>query len=181
MRAVTISIGVLAAWAVLPAYGQPAGGLRVELKESEKLVHPAGERTAVPILVTVFDERDRPVPGAVVSFSAPEDGPSARFVNGASSAQVLADDRGEAQVLAMRSGNSWGDYTIRIAASFEGKTGRADASQFNERPPRITRKRVAIAGVAGAAVIVPLLALRSPQKPKATVSTVTPTGPVGPP
>jgi hypothetical protein len=176
--------GVLGFLSIAPAESQqalPESQLRIEVQRGADAVHQARERSGIEVVIAVYDEKDRPVPGAIVAFIAPENGPGARFVNASATTEAPTDEQGIAHIAGLRGNNVAGQYKIHVSASFEGKTGSTDISQTNEKPPLVTAKRVSILGALCAAVVIPLVALRSPAPPKATVSTVTPSGPVGPP
>ena len=163
------------------AQAGPQEQIKIEVNKGGNSTHRTNSRYDSPIIVAVTDSADRPIPGADVDFTAPPDGASAIFPNGGRTAQLQTDAAGLVRIWGLRANSSPGQYEIRVRVSFGGEAARAAISQLNERPPLVTKKRVALVVASSAAAVISVLALRPAPTPTATISVVTPTGPVGPP
>jgi hypothetical protein len=153
--------------------------LRIEVLRGENAVHAVREPSGIIVEVAVYDEKDRPLPGATVALLAPQNGAGARFLNDSSATQAVTDERGIAHVAGLRGNRVPGTYQVRISASFGGKSATANLTQTNQKSPLITRRRAILLGAVAAAAI-PVAIRLSSSSPQATISTATPSGPVGP-
>lgn len=172
--------------AVPPGAAQIASAqrpLQISVLRGAADVHPAKERTGTTIEIVVHDEKQRPVPDAVVTLSAPSTGPGVLFPGALEPTTILGPTslNGITRLAGVRGNRIPGKFKIGVTASFEGRKGSAEITQENLKPPLVTAKRLGLAGAISAGVLIPLLVARSPAPPTATISTVTPSRPVGPP
>jgi hypothetical protein len=91
--------------------------LQIKVVEGEGEVHPAGSRSTRPFTVELTDEAGHPVPGAVISFALPDEGPGGVFANGLRSDVVATDSRGRARLRNIQFNRTPGLFEIRITAS----------------------------------------------------------------
>lgn len=132
--AVLTLLAVLFAAIGLPrtAAAQEAGGvLNIVIVEGEGAVNNIRQRVAREPIVRVEDENRRPVAGASVVFLLPGDGPSGTFPGGERMITVQTDESGQAVARGLRPNNVTGEFTIRVTASFAGRTATAIIGQTN--------------------------------------------------
>ncbi len=120
--------------------------LNVVVLEGNGAINNIRQRVAREIIVQVEDENRKPVSGASVSFTLPDQGPSARFSNDSRNSVVQTDSVGRATVRGLRVNSIPGKMEIRIRASFQGQTASASIVQTN-----VVVATAAAAGAAGAA------------------------------
>lgn len=116
-----ILILLLVATAITPqlsAQDQPPAKLNIEIIEGEDAVNNIRLRTAREPIVQVTDENHKPVAGAVVIFSTPENGAGGAFAGGAKSLTVTTDAQGRAAAQGFQPNTTRGKYQIRVHASF---------------------------------------------------------------
>jgi hypothetical protein len=121
------------------------------------IVEGAGARNVVqqipprPLVVRIQDQNNRVVPGATVTFAAPEKGPSGEFSNDARTVQVVTGADGTASAGAFHPNDSEGPYQILVRAEFRGQTGTAAILQTNISKGGGHKKLIAILAIAGGA------------------------------
>lgn len=125
---------------LLPAFlaaqpAPPAENLKVVVVEGEGGINNIRQHTTQMPTVRVEDENQHPVPGAVVVFALPTDGPSGVFQNSAKTLAVTTDDKGLALARGLKPNTVSGEMQIHINASYQGRTGRATITQFNMTVP----------------------------------------------
>ena len=83
---------------IAPVSAQEPGPLKLNLVivEGDGAINNIQERTARERIVQVEDENHRPIAGAAVMFSLPNNGASGVFANGSRSMTVLTDSQGRA-------------------------------------------------------------------------------------
>ena len=159
--------------------------LTLIVAEGAGAINNIKKRSARETVVRVQDENHKPVAGAAVLFLLPSDGPGASFADGATSATVVTDKQGQAQLPRMQA-NQWaGSFRIRVSASYQNLQSSTEITQTNVaavRPPivhaGISAKAIGIiAGVAVAAGAGAVVASRSSSK--SSSSTPAPPTPVG--
>ncbi len=166
--------------------------LQIEITAGEGAVHPAGSRTPSGLTVRVADELGQPVPGAVVSFRLPDDGPGGAFTSGLATEIVTTGADGKAAAPPIRWNHLHGALEIRVIAAKDGqRAGTVVVQHIAERPAtvrqnRFSRKWLYIAGVAAAGAVAGLSlnrsgAGRSPDSPPADVDIGAPTIIIGKP
>jgi hypothetical protein len=152
-----LTLGSLPVPAQAPQAAAP-GKIFVTIVEGEGAINNVRQRVAREPIVQVEDENRRPVAGAVVTFTLPQQGASATFPNGARSLTVLTDDQGRAVARGLQPNSVNGKYEIRVNASHQGRTATATLSQTNALTAAagaaaggISGKLIAIIVIAGAA------------------------------
>jgi hypothetical protein len=114
-----------------PAAAEGAGKLRIVILEGEGAVNNIRQRTARDPVVQVVDENDRPVGGAVVTFTMPLRGASGTFANGARSVTMLTNPQGVATATGVAPNAVSGEFAIQVNASYQGQTASATITQSN--------------------------------------------------
>jgi hypothetical protein len=175
--------------------------LHIQIVEGDGAVHAPGSRSQQPLVVEVTDETGRPVAGAAVTFTLPEDGPAGLFPNGLHTAVVVADGRGRAAVRSLQLNRTPGRFQVRITASREQARAGTVAFQYITGPKEgapaesaasrsgKTKKWVWLALAAGAAAAGGIAAGASgghaaaavPVPPAALAAPPVPTVAIGPP
>jgi len=105
--------------------------LSIEVEEGEGAVNVVGKKSATRPLVTVRNEKNQLLEGAMVAFIAPADGPSVLFGNGLRTVTVMTDAKGRARVPSMRAVNA-GSFKMEVAASFRGEMASIIINQTNQ-------------------------------------------------
>src|SRR5947209_13243300 len=109
----------------------PPDELKIVILDGEGAINNIRQRTAREPIVQVEDENHNRLPGALVVFSLPGNGPSAGFLNGLKTLTVTTDSEGKAIGRGLRPNTSSGKFEIRVSASHQGKTGHAIIHQEN--------------------------------------------------
>jgi hypothetical protein len=104
--------------------------------ESEGALNNIKTRTPHEVIVSVQDENHKPVAGALVIFTLPDQGASGSFMDGTKVFQTTSDTQGNAIAHGVRPNNVAGKFQIHVTASANGKSGDAVINQTNVlRPP----------------------------------------------
>jgi hypothetical protein len=167
-----------ACWAGLqPAECQvvPAEQLKIVVKQGEGDSHRPGDKTGSTIVVQVLNEVELPQPEADVNFSSDQEGASVLFDGDKTFVTVRSDAQGMARVPGVRGNKVKGAVTIRVTASFEGKSGTTPINQINVSGPILNRTRGGILAGALAATGVILYEVFKPGPPTATINSPTAT------
>lgn len=182
-----------------PAPAQAPAPLKLNLVivEGDGAINNIKQRTAREPIVQVEDENHRPIAGAAVMFSLPNNGASGVFANGARSVTVLTDSQGRAVARGLKLNKVSGEMKIRVNASYQGQTASTEITQTNTVAAAaagaaagagISGKMIAIlvaigaAGAAGGAIAATRGGSPSPTTPTPSTTTITPgTGTVGAP
>lgn len=144
------------------AVAQSKRDLRIAiLKGNNKVIK---KNSTLQLVVEVRDELQTPVPGAQVTFIAPDFGPGALFAGNQSQLTVLTDTRGRASADAARSVGGNGPFSVTILAMSQGGSATTSAQATNQSPdgssPSVKKKSnkltwiliAAAGGAAGAAL-----------------------------
>lgn len=128
--------------------GQAAAGsgLHIQIIEGDRGINIIKRKTAVAPVVEVRDRNNLPVAGAVVTFTAPNDGPSIIFLNGSRSISVVAESDGRATTVGLKPVNE-GNLQISVSATADSQTATAAISMTN------VMTAAAAAGVAGGGTV----------------------------
>ena len=118
-------------WAPAAAQTAPVTKLNLVVVEGEGAINNIRLRTAREPIVQVEDQNHKPVAGAVVVFTLPQQGASGIFPNGAKMLTVLTDDQGRAVARGLQPNNVSGKMQIRVNASFQGQTASTSIAQTN--------------------------------------------------
>lgn len=140
-----------------PQTAQPSK-LNINVVEGAGAVNNVRTKAAREFAVEVDDENDHPVPGAVVTFIAPNEGPGGAFAGDTQLLTVMTDKDGRAVAGAFRPNSTVGDYNIQVTATLGDETGSATISQSNRAlavpAAKHSNKKVLILVAVGAAVAV---------------------------
>jgi|SRR5215469_12811033 len=120
--------------------------LNIVVVEGEGAINNIRQRTARETIVEVDDENHKPIAGAVVTFTLPTQGAGGTFAGGAQTLTVMTDNLGRAVASGLRVNKVAGNWTMRVNASFGGRTGSAAITQTNA-------VAAATAGAAGGAAV----------------------------
>jgi len=90
---------------------------------------PTGSEFATLLAATVVDEKDNPVSGVTVTFTAPSSGASGTFANGTTTTTASTSYSGLATASAFTANNTAGSYAVTATAP--GVTGTASFSLSN--------------------------------------------------
>lgn len=152
---------LLALLSLIPSEAQDAaaGGLNILIIEGEGAINNIKQRTARETIVQVEDENHKPVAGAVVVFTTPNQGATGVFADGSHIFTTTTDNAGRASYRGLRLTNTSGKMEVRVNATSQGRTGSATISQTNIITAAaaagagigLTAKLLIVLGVAGAA------------------------------
>ncbi len=117
--------------------------LHIEILKGDGGVNTLGSDTVVQPVVQVRDRNNQPLADVAVTFTAPNDGPSATFLNGSRSITLMTDSSGEAILLGMKPVNP-GQFQIAVSASVGSETVVTAISLTNE--PRAERAQPVATG-----------------------------------
>jgi hypothetical protein len=116
-----------------PAQAAPMPAkLNINVIEGAGAVNNVRTRAPHELTVEVDDENDHPVPGAVVTFVAPSEGPGGAFTGDSQLLTVIADKDGRAVASGYRPNGAVGDYKIQVTATYNDQTATASISQSNQ-------------------------------------------------
>ncbi|MEZ5400175.1 MAG: hypothetical protein R2729_10945 [Bryobacteraceae bacterium] len=124
---------------VCPAAAQQKPKLQILVIDGEGAINNTRQRIAREPIVEVRDENDKPIGGAIVSFTLPNSGASGSFANGSRLLIVPTNDQGRAIASGIRMNNTPGDIQMRVSVSHQGETASTT----------INMRNVALAGAAG--------------------------------
>ena len=182
-------LALLLCWFVLvPCPGQtPAPGqIFIAIVEGDEVVNNIRQRTAREPIVQVEDENHRPLAGAIVVFTTPNQGAGALFANGTRTLTVVTDQNGRAVASGLRPNHVSGRFQIDVKATSGTRTANASIAQTNVMGPltiagmSVKVFTIVALAAAGAAIAGAVLATRSGSGK--TPSTITPGTPgIGPP
>ena len=113
------------------ALAQDAPKLNLVIVEGDGAINNVRQRTAREPVVQVQDENHKPVAGAVVVFTLPDQGAGGTFAGGAHSLTVVSDAQGRAVAHGLRPNHVQGQYQIRVNASHNGQSASANIAQSN--------------------------------------------------
>src|SRR6266852_1902411 len=115
-----------------PAWSQqnPAS-LQIVIVEGEGALNNIKQRVNRDPIVQVEDENHKPIAGAAVVFTLPNQGPGGTFENGSNTLTTTTNNLGQAVARGIRFNNQVGSMQMRITASFGGQTATAVMTQTN--------------------------------------------------
>ena len=134
MRGLSVGLACVLFLECLPPAGAqetPVAKLNFVIVEGEGAINNIRLRTARAPIIQVEDENHRPVAGAAVVFSLPQQGASGAFSNGSRTLTVMTDDKGQAVGRGLRPNNLPGRVEIRVTASKGGQSISATIVQTN--------------------------------------------------
>lgn len=128
-------------------------GIHLEIMEGDGAINNIRSSHSKEPVVRVEDANNHGVPGAVVTFLVPSDGPGVHFADAATSLTLTSDDRGEVVARGLHPNRSVGPFKIRVTASAHSMTTSASINQTNVDPGSHTSSRkIAILAALGGAV-----------------------------
>jgi hypothetical protein len=132
--------------------------LNINVVEGAGAVNNVRTRAAREFTVEVDDQADHPVPGAVVTFLAPNEGAGGAFPGDTQLLTVVTDKDGRAVATGFRPNSTVGDYNIQVTATLGDQTATASISQSNRAlavaPAKKSNKKVLAIVLVAAAVAV---------------------------
>jgi hypothetical protein len=147
-----------------PAPGQVAkpAKLNINVIGGAGAVNDVKQRAPRDFTVEIDDENDHPVPGAMVTFFAPNEGPGGSFVGDSHLLTVMTGSDGRAVAKDFRPNDVVGDYNIQVNVALGDEAANGTISQSNQasaEPPAPRRsamsgKKIGLIVAAGAAVAV---------------------------
>ena len=161
---------------------QNPASLQIVIVEGEGALNNIKQRVNRDPIVQVEDENHKPVAGAAVVFTLPNQGPGGTFENGTNTLTTTTNNQGQAVARGIRFNNQVGSMEMRVTASFGGQTATAVITQTNLLGTSggggggFGAKWLIVLGVAGAVaagVIVATHGSGSSSTPTAPVPTVT--------
>ncbi|SPF46866.1 conserved hypothetical protein [Candidatus Sulfopaludibacter sp. SbA4] len=157
-------------------------GLHLVIVAGEGAVNNIKLRTARETIVEVEDENHKPVPGAVVVFLLPANGPGGAFVTDSKSAIVVADSSGRAVMPRLQLNSTAGDYQIKVHAAQGGVEASANIAQSSVPGAAVSTGVIVgiIAAVAAAGAGAAVVASRGKSSPSTPASPASPTPPAVP-
>jgi hypothetical protein len=132
--------------------------LRIVILDGDGAINNIRQRTAREPIVRVEDENRKPVAGALVVFTLPDNGPGAVFPNGSKSLMTYSDQQGLAKARGVKPNSIEGQFQITITATFRGAITKLTLGQTNTMAAAtavaggISAKLIAILVATGAAV-----------------------------
>lgn len=134
----------------------PAPELRIVIVDGEDAVNNIRQRTAREPIVQVEDKNHRPVAGAAVIFTLPQNGASGSFAGNVQTFSTVTDANGRAVAQGLQPNTVAGKVQIRVDATYQGQTGHAVINQKNvlkkaAKSSAISAKLLTILVVAAAA------------------------------
>src|SRR5687767_7716516 len=129
--------------------------LQIVVLEGQGAINNVSRRSARDPVVQVLDEKQRPVPGATVTFLLPRNGPGGSFLDGSSTVTTISDEQGRAVGRGLQPNSTTGAFDIEVRASFEKESASATIHQINAAPAReastgSSRKFILLGVMAGA-------------------------------
>jgi hypothetical protein len=128
--------------------------LKIMILEGEGSINNIRLGTAREPLVQIQDENDRPVAGALVMFTLPDQGASGVFADGTKSLMVQTDSKGQAMARGLKPNKTPGQFKIRVDASHQGTTTSSSVAQSNIAGGTVvvSAKVITILAIVGGAV-----------------------------
>lgn len=110
------------------AWTDPA--LNLTVVQGEGAANNIATRTPHDLVVRVTNSSG-PVLGAIVTFTAPNEGAGGAFLNGERMATATTDSQGQAVGKSFRPNENPGRFEVRITASWQNSTAQTKITQFN--------------------------------------------------
>ncbi|MBV9762169.1 MAG: hypothetical protein JO340_16520 [Acidobacteriaceae bacterium] len=120
------------AFAQTPGRAAADASIRIVVVAGQNGRNALKSKTASPLIVEVRDAGNRPVPAAVVTFMAPEDGPGLVFSNGSRSQTLITEVNGRASVIDAEPVDL-GSFKLSVTAAYDLHSATAAINQANIR------------------------------------------------
>ena len=111
--------------------GQDAPKLKILIIEGEGATNNIKQRTAREPIVEVQDENNRPVGGAIVTFTAPNYGASGTFQGGSKLFTVTTDSNGRATARGFQPNSAKGQLKLQVRAQANGQSASSEINMTN--------------------------------------------------
>jgi hypothetical protein len=147
--------------------------LNIVIVEGEGAVNNIRQRMAREPIVQVEDENHKPVAGAIITFTLPNQGAGGVFADGSHSLTMTTDNSGRAVARGIKLNKVNGKFEIRVNASHNGQTARATISQTSlfAAAPLMSGKTITLLAIAaGIAAGIAIGVTRGGNSPTATTS-----------
>ena len=109
--------------------------LTIRVAEGDGAAYPIGSRATRGVTVLVTDETGRPVEGATVSFTLPDEGPGGVFSTGGRTEIAATRADGRAAVWGMQWNRTAGPFEIRITAvKGQARAGVVSSQSLSNSP-----------------------------------------------
>jgi hypothetical protein len=152
-----------------PPQAMVAGALKILILEGNGALNSVDMRNAIPPVVEIRDQDDRPVEAASVVFRLPASGPGGTFNNQQLSKTAITNVHGQATSGPWVPNSTLGRFQIHVTATSGNRMGEADIVQTNtarqlamsgepEKPKKSHWKWIAI-GAGAAALTVGIVLL----------------------
>jgi hypothetical protein len=138
---------------VQPAFAQQSQdtfGLKVKIENGDNGSTAVKMPATDPIVVVVVDANDQPVQGALVVFTAPDQGAGGVFENENRTITVTTDRNGRATASGYKANSTAGSYQIDVRTQLLNETANAEISHTNVASGKKNTKLIAILAIAGA-------------------------------
>ena len=112
-------------------HGQDAPKLKILIIEGEGATNNIKQRTAREPIVEVLDENNRPVGGAIVTFTAPNYGASGTFQGGSKLFTVTTDSNGRATARGFQPNSAKGQLKLQVRAQSNGQSASSEINMTN--------------------------------------------------
>lgn len=154
VTAVCLAIALMAVPARMQAAQAPKM-LSIVIVEGDGAINNLRQRVAREPIVQVEDENRKPVAGAIVIFTLPQNGASGVFADGSRTFSTITGPDGRAAARGITTNNLKGEMQIRVNVSHQGQTASAVIKQSNAAAAAaISAKTWTIVGIIGAAAAV---------------------------
>jgi hypothetical protein len=173
------------------AKAQPGPKISLVIVQGEGAINNVRQRTARQPIVQVEDENHKPVAGAAVVFTLPDQGAGGVFADGSHTLTAMTDKAGRAVARGFRPNNIEGQYQIHVSASSRGQTANAVIGQNNSATAAavaagggISGRLIAVLAVGAAATAAGVVAATrggQASAPNTATTVAAGTGSVGPP
>lgn len=158
-------------------------GLKIYALVGDRAINSSDQNISYPPIIEVRDQNERPVERAQVVFLLPESGPGGSFPGKKTTFITTTNSQGQAAATGFQANSQFGDFTIRVRATFGNLSGEMLIQQTNRQriavgpfvqKPWWKRKRVWLVAGAAAGGLTASLLLRRREK-----SLILTPGPVG--
>jgi hypothetical protein len=189
MRCLSLLLSFVISVPLAPFAGAQTGPkISLVIVEGEGAINNVRQRTVRQPIVQVEDENHKPIAGAAVLFTLPDQGAGGTFAGGSHTLTVMTDKAGHAAARGFRPNNINGQYQIHVSASYQGQTTTAVINESNlataaAAAAGTSAKWIVIAAAGAAAVAIVVFAATNrgytPATPNSPTTVTPATGTVG--
>ena len=137
-------------WAAQSEVQSEIRQLKLDVVQGRGARNVVGQTPQTPLIVRVLDQDNRPVPRAMVVFTAPKGGPGGAFATGSESLITVTDQDGRAVAEGYEPNSTEGSYDIQVLARYIVTTAIAEIRQRNVAAGASSKKMLRILVIAGA-------------------------------